>query len=213
MILIILFVVVFIAFLAIIAMPSVKLHNNYKQVTKITLPLIIIGFLFFLVKIIIAPINFEKETNYRYDFIKEKLIEIRSAQLAYKQKYGQFTSSFDQLINFVKTDSFVLVQKTDTLVEYYNTIYREIQFKDTMLIDTLGTVSVLDSLFKKGYAIDSLAYVPPINELQFELRAGVINKSKIDVPVFEARDPDPYDKRRTLMIGSMTEANLNGNWQ
>ena len=109
--------------------------------------------------------------------------------------------------------SFILVEKTDTLVEYYNTIYREIQFKDTMLIDTLGTVSVLDSLFKKGYAIDSLAYVPPINKLQFELRAGVINKSKIDVPVFEARDPDPYDKRRTLIIGSMTEANLNGNWQ
>ena len=114
---------------------------------------------------------------------------------------------------FVKTDSFVLVQKTDTLVEYYNTVYRETQFKDTMLIDTLGKVSILDSLFTKQYPIDSLAYVPPINKVKFELRAGVINKSKIDVPVFEAKDPKPYDITKPLVIGSMIEANLNGNWQ
>ena len=213
MIKLIVILLIFLGVIAFISKPAIKLYNNYTKATKIILPLIIGGFIVFLVGSIMAPINFEKETNYRYEFIKEKLVEIRSAQLAYKEKYGHFTNSFDQLINFVKTDSFILVEKTDTLVEYYNTIYREIQFKDTMLIDTLGTVSVLDSLFKKGYAIDSLAYVPPINKLQFELRAGVINKSKIDVPVFEAKDPKPYDITKPLVIGSMIEANLNGNWQ
>ena len=68
-------------------------------------------------------------------------------------------------------------------------------------------------MFYKGYPIDSLAYVPPVNKLKFEMRAGVVNKSKIDVPVFEARDPSPYDPQNTLIIGSMLEANLNGNWQ
>ena len=186
--------------------------KNQKSV-KITFSLLILILSTLLIKIILDPIKFENETNYRYDFIKEKLIDIRSAQLAYKEKTGQFTNDFDELIMFVKTDSFVLVQKTDTLVEYYNTVYRETQFKDTMLIDTLGKVSILDSLFTKKYPIDSLAYVPPINKVKFELRAGVINKSKIDVPVFEAKDPKPYDITKPLVIGSMIEANLNGNWQ
>jgi len=188
------------------------LNKNGKYV-KIILPIMIITLSVWLTKIILDPINFEKERDYRYTFIKEKLIDIRSAQLAYKEKHGQFTHNFEELIMFVKTDSFVLVEKTDTLIEYYNDMYREYQFKDTMLIDTLGKVSILDSLFTQKYPIDSLSYVPPMNKVKFILRAGVVNKSKIDVPVFEAKDPQPYDIKKPLIIGSMTEANLNGNWQ
>ncbi len=191
----------------------ISFYEQYKKPMQITLPIIIIFLAGWLTIIILEPIQFEKEKNYRYTFIKEKLIDIRSAQLAYKEKNGQFTNDFDELINFVKIDSFVLVQKTDTLIEYYNKVYREIQFKDTLFIDTLGKVSILDSLFYKDYPIDSLAYVPPVNKLKFEMNAGVVNKSKIDVPVFEARDPAPYDPQNTLIIGSMLEANLNGNWQ
>ena len=191
----------------------VSAYDKQNKLIKIILPSLILFLVFFLTNTILKPIKFEKETNYRYQFIKEKLVDIRSAQLAFKEKNGQFTSDFQTLINFVKQDSFVLVQKTDTLIEYYNTVYREIQFQDTLLLDTLGTVSILDSLFSKQYPIDSLAYVPPANKLQFELKAGVINKSKIDVPVFEARDPKPYNPQNVLIIGSMTEANLNGNWQ
>ena len=194
-------------------MMIVAFYEDYKKPIKITLPIIILILTAWLTKIILDPIKFEQEKNYRYSFIKAKLIDVRSAQLAFKEKNGQFTHSFDELIKFVKLDSFVLVQKTDTLVEYYNKIYREMQFKDTLFIDTLGKVSILDSLFTKNYPIDSLAYVPPINKLKFEMRAGVVNKSKIDVPVFEARDPAPYDPQNTLIIGSMIEANLNGNWQ
>ena len=116
-------------------------------------------------------------------------------------------------IPFVKIDSFILVQKTDTLIEYYNEVYREMQFKDTMLIDTLGRVSILDSLFHENYPIDSIGYVPFGDGIKFKLSAGTINKSKINVPVFEARDPKPYDPTDPLTIGSMTEAHLNGNWQ
>jgi len=191
----------------------ISFFDNNRKYLRIILPMIIVSLSVWLTKIILDPINFEKEKNYRYAFIKDKLIDIRSAQLAYKEKNGQFTHNFEELIAFVKTDSFVLVQKTDTLIEYYNNMYREYQFKDTMLIDTLGKVSILDSLFTENYPIDSLAYVPPVNKVEFVLRAGVVNKSKIDVPVFEAKDPQPYDKNKPLIIGSMTEANLNGNWQ
>ena len=191
----------------------VLLYENYNKVIKIIFPLIIFVLIVWLTKIILDPIQFEKEKNYRYSFIKQKLVDIRSAELAFKEKNNQFTDDFQQLINFIKKDSFVLVQKTDTLIEYYNTIYRENQFKDTLIIDTLGKVSILDSLFSQDYPIDSLAYVPFGNGTIFDLSSGVINKSKIDVPVFEASDPVPFDPLDRLKIGSTIEAHLNGNWQ
>ena len=104
----------------------VSFYEQYRKPMQIMLPIIIIILAGWLTKIIIDPIKFEQEKNYRYTFIKEKLIDIRSAQLAYKEKHGQFTNNFDELINFVKVDSFVLVQKTDTLIEYYNQVYREL---------------------------------------------------------------------------------------
>ena len=191
----------------------VSFHENYKKLIKIVFPLIILSFGIGLISIILNPIKKEKEKNYRYEFIKSKMIDIRSAELAFKEKHNQFTDDFNILIPFIKMDSFVIVQKTDTLIEYFNEVYREHQFKDTMLVDTLGKVSILDSLFQKGYPIDSLRYVPFGEGVEFELSAGTINKSKIIVPVFEARDPNPYDKTDPLIIGSMTEAHLNGNWQ
>ena len=191
----------------------VSFHDNYKKLIKIIFPLIILSFSIGLISIILTPIKKEKEKNYRYEFIKTKMIDIRSAELAFKEKHNQFTDDFNVLIPFIKMDSFVIVQKTDTLIEYFNEVYREYQFKDTMMVDTLGKVSILDSLFHKNYAIDSLRYVPFGEGAEFQLSAGTINKSKIIVPVFEARDPNPYDKTDPLIIGSMTEAHLNGNWQ
>lgn len=192
---------------------TVSFHDNYEKLIKIIFPIIIVGFSIGLITIILNPIRKEKEKNYRYKFIKSKMIDIRSAELAFKEKNNQFTDDFNVLIPFIKMDSFVIIQKTDTLIEYFNEVYREYQFKDTMLIDTLGKVSILDSLFQTGYDIDSLRYVPFGNGIEFDLSAGTINKSKIIVPVFEARDPKPYDKTDPLIIGSMNEAHLNGNWQ
>ena len=196
-----------------IILKLISFYDIHNKKIQIILPLIIIILSGLLAKIIINPIQFEKEKNYRYSFIKQKLIDIRSAELAYKNKHNQFTDDFDKLIPFVKSDSFVIVQKTDTLIEFYNKVYREYQFKDTMMIDTLGKVSILDSLFSKKYQIDSLAYIPFGNGTKFKLSAGTINKAKITVAVFEARDPKPYDPTEPLIIGSMTEAHLNGNWQ
>jgi len=80
----------------------ISFYEQYKKPMQITLPIIIILLVGWLTSIILKPIQFEKEKNYRYTFIKEKLIDIRSAQLAYKEKNGQFTNDFDELIDFVK---------------------------------------------------------------------------------------------------------------
>ena len=203
---------------------AVRLHSKYKRYIQIIFPLLIVGFGLLLTTIILKPIKFEQEKNYRSEFVKENLITIRSAQLAFKEKKNRFASSFEELIPVLRQDSFILTQRTDTMVEFYNTIYREMQFKDTMLIDTLGKVSILDSLFQSNYNIDSLKYVPFSDDKIFDLKSGTINKSKINVHVFEAKaNREDYlndlnkdliqRSAKDLIIGSMTEASLNGNWQ
>ena len=82
-------------------------------------------------------------------------------------------------------------------------------------------------LFQKGYPIDSLAYIPTeFNGAgsNFILRAGVVNISKIDMHVFEAKAKKEdflnglnkdliHNSAKDLIVGSMLEAHLNGNWQ
>ena len=222
--LILIILVIVIITLCIKPILAVKLHGKYKQPIQIIFPLLIIGFGLLLTTIILKPIKFEQEKNYRSGFVKKNLTKIRSAQLAFKEKKNRFASSFEELIPVIKKDSFILTQRTDTMVEFYNTIYREMQFKDTMLIDTLGKVSILDSLFQSNYNIDSLKYVPFSDDKIFDLKSGTINKSKINVHVFEAKaNREDYlndlnkdliqRSAKDLIIGSMTEASLNGNWQ
>ena len=203
--------------------PLISLFQGYKisVVINSILILLLVGFL---VQIIRTPIKFEEEKNKRYSIIQQNLIDIRSAELAFKQKHNQFTDNFDVLIPFVKNDSFVIIQKTDSLIEFWNEVYKEFQFKDTMFIDTLGKVSILDSLFHKNINIDSLRYIPFANGQEFQLSAGTISKSKIIVPVFEAKAKKEYfltgmnknlieTSAKDLTIGSINEAHLNGNWQ
>jgi hypothetical protein len=222
--LILIILVIVIITLCIKPILAVKLHGKYKSHIQIIFPLLIIGFGLLLTTIILKPIKFEQEKNYRSGFVKKNLTKIRSAQLAFKEKKNRFASSFEELIPVIKKDSFILTQRTDTMVEFYNTIYREMQFKDTMLIDTLGKVSILDSLFQRTYNIDSLKYIPFSDDKIFDLKSGTINKSKINVHVFEVKaNKEDYlnnlnkdliqRSSKDLILGSMTEASLNGNWQ
>ena len=72
------------------------------------------------------PIRFNKERDLREDAIKERLIDIRTAQVAFKSKFGRYTGSFDTLINFVVTDSFPLIYKegsiTDEMIEQWGSV-------------------------------------------------------------------------------------------
>ncbi len=70
---------------------------------------------YYLITGIQAPIEFDKEKQYRYSFVIENLKDIRKAELAYKDEHGVFTGDFDELINFVKYDSMKVVRKLGTL--------------------------------------------------------------------------------------------------
>jgi hypothetical protein len=208
-----------------------------KTVIQIILLAVIIVLSYFLYESIQGPIRFNKEKKIREDATIARLKDIRTAEIAFKSEYDRFTGSFDTLIAFLKADSFRVVQKIgsipDSLIEAGMT-EKQAMKKGLIKRDTIR-ISVLDSLFKPGFFVDSLRYVPFTKNYQFELGAGdLATGSKVTVRVFEAKvlydillaglDRQlviNYKEERKLItgypglrVGSLTEPTNNaGNWE
>jgi type II secretory pathway pseudopilin PulG len=197
-----------------------------KTVYQIVLAVIIVILGYLLYESIMAPIRFEKEKNRRYKATIERLKNIRTAQDAYRSRYGKYTGSFDTLIDFMKHGEIKVVKQIgsedDSLAVALKKVYR-----DTILIPVRDTIL-------KGYPYDSLRFVPFTGDT-FELAAGELNtQSGIKVKVFECKAPNKVilkgldrqeiinlddlakkiDKYPGLKVGSLTEATNNaGNWE
>ena len=179
-----------------------------------------------------GEIQFNQLKEKRYALVIEKLKDIRDAELAHRTVTGQFTDSFDGLIKFVENGKFTITQRrTETVKdEALSRSFGVDMFKEIVVIDTLGFVSVKDSLFKNSDRYKTMMDVP-VGEpgTKFTLKAGKLD----DIPVFEAsvekakllfdQDKNLVDKENqvisvdgvngpTLKVGSMDEVNTNGNW-
>ena len=106
--------------------------------------------------------------------------------------------------------------------------------KEVKIVDTLGTVSVKDSLFKKDDRYKTMMNVPfAANGEKFEMKSTIIEKSGYKAPVFEAKvskDIVLHDQPKALLarentqinvdevngnvikVGSLTEVSTSGNW-
>ncbi|HUS87355.1 MAG TPA: hypothetical protein VMW76_08950 [Bacteroidales bacterium] len=161
-----------------------------NTVVRILLVAVILLLAYLLIDSIMNPIRFNRERDVRETAIKERLIDVRTAEVAFKSKYGRYTGSFDTLINFVKTDSFPLIFKegslTDDMIEEGITSEREALRRGLIIRDTSYT-SVIDSIFDPGFNVDSIRYVPFCPGDQFFLAAAtILTGSKVMVEVFEA---------------------------
>ena len=178
-----------------------------------------------------GPIEFQAEKTKRYEKTKEVLSKLRDVQLAYKQIKGEHADSFEKLFNLVANDEFVIIQKRDSVITYYDKIYRIDKEKTITLIDTLGTEKVIDRLFEGDTeAYQKLKYIPFSNEVEFTMNSGKLFKNGVRIPVFEIKaaktdvlaglDPDYVRqeedaidiKGNFIQIGSLTQATINGNW-
>ncbi len=160
-----------------------------KAVINILLTVVIIILAYLLYESIMDPIRFNKEKDRRETAIKERLIDIRSAQVLYRSKYARYTGSFDTLINFIKFDSLALVfrqgQVTDEMVAKGLT-ERE-ALKQGLIVRDTTYIPINDSVFSIKYPIDSIRYVPFLNGEQFEMASAALTTgSMVIVQVFEA---------------------------
>jgi hypothetical protein len=198
-----------------------------KTVIQVILIATILVVAYFVYESIQEPLRFNAEQGLRYETTIKRLQDIRTAEMAYRSEHKRYTGSFDTLINFLKTGTFKVVMQIgdedDSAAVSGGKIIR----------DTIR-VSVLDSLFKKGYAVDSIRYVPFTQGVQFELGTSNVEAGKVSVNVFEAKVPndillkglDPQllinfnaeRQKKTgypgLKVGSLTETTNNaGNWE
>ncbi len=184
---------------------------NKHLIIKGVLIIGIIVFAYLIINSVSKPIKFQQERDKRYAKIIESLKNIRTAQLAYFDKYGSYSANFDSLIHFIKNDSMPIVKAIgtvpDTLTEE-EAVKLKIVYRDTIYIP------IKDTLFQKNFIADSLKYIPYGKGIIFDLQAGeIVTGSKVKVKVFEVKDPKPFDPTFQLKIGSLTEASTAGNWE
>lgn len=233
------YVIILIAVL-VFAIPSIILVNKFPksriffQVIFIAL-IIVFGYLLY--TNINKPIKFEKELDKRSDATILKLKDIRTVQIAYKDKYGKYTGSFDTLISFVKTDSFAIPKIVQVKPWNQDEVSKEKAFKLGILKKSTAYVPVKDSIWKKKvYAIDDIKNVPFSPQgAKFSMAAGdLVTGSKVKVQVFECFVSyvdllEGLDKQQAVnyidtktkyggfpgvKVGSLTEATNNaGNWE
>jgi len=183
---------------------------------------------------VMAPITFNKNREERFSSVIEKLKDIRDAQVAYRTVNGEFAKDFESLISFIDTGVYTITQQKDSSFMRYNRVYRIDMQVDTVVVDTLGTVAVKDSLFKGDSSYKTLFSVPfAQNGERFEMKADVVNKQGFDAPVFEAsvkKDVVLYDQPKdllarenahnsieevngnTIRVGSLNDVSTSGNW-
>lgn len=174
------------------------------NILKIALFLVIVVLTYLLVETIAEPIRFEKEKAVRYAQVIDRLKMIRTAQIAFREIHGEFADDWEKLVENSKNGDLRVVKVIGNPDDSTD-ILAGIRY-DTIL------VSVADSFFR-NYPIDSLPYIPFTNKKMFSLQAGKINKGNVKINVFEAEDTAPFDPRKVLRVGSMTDANLSGNWE
>lgn len=179
-----------------------NLGMKAQLIIKIVLLFVIVFLVYRIVDTIAQPILFQNERDFRYGFVKKKLVEARKAQLAYKDMNGKFADNWDDLINFVKNDNFRIVRMIGDP-------------EDTTAVLKTDTVfiKVLDSIFNPSFAVDSMKFVPFTDGKIFEIRANRIIKGGVELPVFEIEDPAPFDVNKVLRVGSLTDASYSGNWE
>lgn len=195
-----------------------------SSIIRLALIIVIVILGYFVFTSIKEPLKFEKELRSRNKEVIAKLADIRTSELLFKKFNNRYTRSFDTLIEFMENCKIPVIKLVaDTT---------DAAFSKPMG-DTIGFISLSDSIFGEKYKLENIAIVPFSLGAKFLLNAGRIDKDGISIAVFEASTPyvvylKGLDKRRIislvqelnaknkfpgLKVGSLNEATTAGNWE
>ena len=213
-----------------------KTPKKYKSYILFGLWAIIIYLGYITFMSVYGEIKFNQLKEKRYKVVIENLKDIRDAELAHRSVTGQFQENWDSLVKFIENEKFTITQRRDSTIidKELTRLYGVDTTKDIIIVDTLGFVSVLDSLFGVDSRYKTMMNVPVGKQDQlFELKSGLLDQNGINIPVFEAsvskklilfdQDKNLVDLESdvvsvegvngpSLKVGSMEEVNTNGNW-
>lgn len=207
-----------------------------KVTLKILLAVAVVLLAYMCYRSIMGPIEFKDERDRRENLIKARLIDIRKAQIEYKNIHKVHAANFDELSKFLKDEKLPFLIKegvlTDEQLEKGMT-EKEAVKKGLIRRDTIW-VTAVDTLFGKGYNVDDLRNVPGAN-VQFTMDTATLTSgSSYTVKVFQCGvQYDDYlgdldkqlvynlkdkaekmNKYPGLRVGSVEEINNKaGNWE
>ena len=202
---------------------------NRKTIQLILWPVIII-LAWLVYRSPISLKEFQEETNFRKSAVVQDLKDIRTAQIAFKDKYRVYAGDFNSLLSFVKNDSLAVVkaigETPDSLTES-EALTAGIISRDTVFVPAYQSIFNLDYLDTRDkrfpFDLDKLPTVP-FSEEMFSIEAGNIEKGKVVVQVFEVSTTyttflngldatnKGIDLNNIIRVGSMSEVSINGNW-
>lgn len=207
-----------------------------KVTLKILLAVAVVLLAYMCYRSVMGPIEFDKTREQRENLIKARLIDIRKAQIEYKNIHKVHAANFDELSKFLKDEKLPFLIKegvlTDEQLEKGMT-EKEAVKKGLIRRDTVW-VTAVDTLFGKGYNVDDLRNVPGAN-VQFTMDTATLTSgSGYTVKVFQCgvlyddylgdlNKQEVYNlkdkaskmgKYAGLRVGSVEEINNNaGNWE
>ena len=207
-----------------------------KVTLKILLAAAVVLLVYMCYKSVTGPIEYDDQKTIRDNAIIARLIEIRKAQIEYKNMYKTHAGSFDDLEKFLNTDKLPFLIKegvlTDEQLEKGMTEQEAVK-KGLIRRDTVW-VTAVDTLFGSGYNVDDMRNVPGAN-VQFSMDTATLTSgSGYTVKVFQCgvlyddylgdldkqlvynlKDKaEKMNKYQGLRVGSIEEINNNaGNWE
>ncbi len=121
------------------------------RIVSILFFIIALGLAAFLAYRIWFKIEEDKRIEKQEFRVIEKLKMIRDAEVAYQAVTGKYTGSWDTLVNFLDTGTLYITQTTE---EIFTLAYGVDSVRIT--VDTIGSVSVKDSIFRVKEPVTSL---------------------------------------------------------
>lgn len=184
-----------------------------KLLTYVIFPLVIIGLAFLLFRSINEPVKFQNELKKRSNVGIERLKDIRTLQVTYKDTYGRYAPVMDSLIDFYNNgkitimrqigseDDSVAVLHTEAIKKQYRNLkgdklmeklYELYENGDKNLIVRIPQLTqVKDTLFRNrpNFNVNDLRYIPFSEGDTVIMKSIVKQVSGVDVPLFEAKMP------------------------
>lgn len=154
--------------------------------------------------------------------VVEKLQMIRKAQKFYRSTHGAYANHWDSLVQFVEEGILYATTRHERIITLdYGADSIEVK------VDTIGSIAVRDSLFKKieypNFDPKLLPFMPHAEEQKFTLFTDTIERNSVLVNVIEVMDAAPTNPKRNaeneyrslqpLHFGSRVTVSLSGNWE
>ena len=186
--------------------------NVAKLVINLVLFIAVVFLSFKLYSIIQDPIKFEKKKDQREIVVIKKLLEIKKAQMAYRDLNGEFAKDWGTLIQTIERDSMPEIKiignpDDSTIVTVYDTVLVPLKTK----------------VFPQGYDLKQLSVIPFSGGEKFKMGTDKIDVNRVKISVFEVSaaqsqylkemNPKYIDNSKSLTLGSLTEGRYTGNWE